>query len=115
MNEGDKRYVEGEVNIAYQSVQLGVTSWSLSLDLDSIYSAAENSILKEVYALCPSNIEATNKFQLVTELYLRTANASGEQQDSLVGKKESRPFLLRTEPRCNNKSKATPGTPGKSM
>ena len=109
MNEGDKKYVKGEVTMSYSIQQLLPTKWLLTLDLDSVYAAVEDGIQKEVYALCPSKIEVTNKFQLVTELYTRSAGDVGHI-DRLVGKKESTPFLLRTEQR-HNKS-VFPPTPG---
>lgn len=111
MNDGDRKYICGEVNIDYECKQIEAGKWEFKLDLDSVYEAEENGILKEVYALCPSNIEGTNKFQLVTELYLRTPNGFGGHKDSLVGRKQSQPFLLRTEPRAG-KSAVLPRTPG---
>ena len=104
MSDGPSKYVGGQVSLSYSCAAEGSSRWRLNLDLDSVYSATEDDILKEVYALCPSNIEVTNKFQLVTELYLQQEDASGKATDRLIGKKISQPFLLRTEPR---------GRPGK--
>ena len=111
MNDGQSKFVRGEVSLTYVAKQEG-SKWILDVDLDSVYNAVEDTKLKEVYALCPSNIEVTNKFQLVTELYLRRENEFGEETDRLIGKKESKPFLLRTEPRTHRAS-ASSGTPGK--
>ena len=113
MNDGHNKYVGGEVSLHYDAKQKGL-KWILHVDLDSVYTAFEEGKIKEVYALCPSNIEVTNKFQLVTELYLRRRDETGKETDRLVGKKESKPFLLRTEPRTNRAS-ASPGTPGMWM
>ncbi|XP_065060043.1 uncharacterized protein LOC135687420 [Rhopilema esculentum] len=99
MNDGDKKIVRGEVTIPYECKAISASSWRLSLDLDTVYMASEGGVNKEVYALCPSNIEKTNKFQLVTEVYVRQVDEFGKQVDMLIGKKESKPFLLRTEPR----------------
>ena len=99
MSDGPSKYVGGQVSLTYTCTPEGSARWRLNLDLDSVYSATEDDILKEVYALCPSNIEVTNKFQLVTELYLQQGDASGKLTDRLIGKKISQPFLLRTEPR----------------
>jgi len=99
MSDGPSKYVGGQVSLTYSCSPEGSSRWRLKLDLDSVYSATEDDILKEVYALCPSNIEVTNKFQLVTELYLQQEDASGKVIDRLIGKKISQPFLLRTEPR----------------
>ena len=99
MNDGQNKYLGGEVNLNYTCTQEGATKWRLNLDLDSVYEAEENGIVKQVYTLCPSNIFVTNKFQLVTELYLRQEDAYGKFTDRLLRKKESQPFLLRTQPR----------------
>ena len=98
MNVGQNKYVGGEVNLNFNCTQEGTTKWKLYLDLDSVYDAEESGIVKEVYALCPSNIYVTNKFQLVTELYVREGDAYGNG-DRLIGKKKSQPFLLRTPQR----------------
>ena len=107
MSDGQNRYLGGEVSLDYQCTQEGTTMWRLTLDLDSVYDATEDDILKEVYALSSSNIEGTNKFQLVTELYLREEDTSGNVTDRLVGKKQSQPFLLRTKPRKKNAASST--------
>ena len=110
MSDGESKYIRGEVSLKYDAHPQG-SKWILNVDLDSVYYAEEDNKLKEVYALCPSNIEVTNKFQLVTELYLRRKDEFGLETDRLIGKKESRPFLMRTEPRSNR----SPGTPGKRI
>ena len=97
MNDGQSKYLGGEVNLNYNCTQEGTTKWKLNLDLDSVYAAEENGIVKEVYALCPSNIYVTNKFQLVTELYVREDTCG--YGDRLICKKRSQPFLLRTPQR----------------
>ena len=96
MNDGQSKYLGGEVNLNYNCTQEGTTTWRLNLDLDSVYDAEENGIVKEVYALCPSNIYVTNKFQLVTELYVRQGDAYGND-DRFICRMESQPFLLRTK------------------
>ena len=50
INEGDKKIVQGEVSVPYQSEQLGDRKWRLTLDLDSVYAAVENDTMKEVYS-----------------------------------------------------------------
>ena len=107
MSDGQNKYLGGEVSLDFHCTQEGTTKWRLTLDLDSVYDATEDDILKEVYALCPSNIKVTNKFQLVTELYLRQEDASGNVTNRLIGKKESQPFLLRTKPRKNKAASPT--------
>ena len=101
MHDGGKKYVRREVNIDFQAEKMSETRRVLSIDLDSVYTAQEDGILKHVYALCPSNIEVTNKFQLVTEVFARRTDEVSHEVDQLLAKKESKPFLLRTKPRSH--------------
>ena len=110
MNGGEK-YVAGEVSIGYQGTMESDKRWILSLDLDSVYNAQEDGYLKEVYGLCPSNIDVTNKFRLITELFVRNTDLLGNEADRLLAKKESKPFLMRTEPRRNKST--VPESPGR--
>ena len=48
INEGDKKIVRGEVVVPYQSEQLGARKWRLTVDLDSVYAAVEDDVMKEV-------------------------------------------------------------------
>ena len=109
MNDGQNKYLGGEVNLNYTCAQEGTTKWRLDLDLNSVYEAEENGIVKEVYALCPSNIDVTNKFQLVTELYVRQEDAAGNVADRLIGRRKSHPFLLRTPQRSPISPSSPPG------
>ena len=62
--------------------------WKFHVDLDSVYKTDDG---KEIYKLCTAKVDDTNKFELVTKIFVKV---NGERK--LAAEKVSEPFQLRT-------------------